>query len=104
MAGTAELSGYSRGLNTGRCEAMTRLARELFPRRSISSASMVGPAPVHAFQRAPDRPHQRIQPVPQYRTWYAGLDDGVGSGRALADLLSGRRPGTGISTSWSVNL
>ena len=29
MAGTAELSGYSRGLNTARCEALTRLAREL---------------------------------------------------------------------------
>ncbi|WZB77028.1 FAD-dependent oxidoreductase [Achromobacter insuavis] len=44
MAGTAELSGYSRGLNTGRCEAMTRLARELFPTRSISSASAIGRA------------------------------------------------------------
>ena len=30
MAGTAELSGYSRGLNTARCEALTRLARD-FP-------------------------------------------------------------------------
>ena len=39
MAGTAELSGYSRGLNTARCEALTRLARQLFPTRSISSAS-----------------------------------------------------------------
>ena len=29
MAGTAELSGYSRGLNTARCEALTRLARQL---------------------------------------------------------------------------
>src|SRR3546814_14654340 len=31
MAGTAELSGYSRALNTIRCDNMTQLARELFP-------------------------------------------------------------------------
>src|SRR5690606_34015161 len=31
MAGAAEVAGYSRSLNTGGCEAMTRLARELFP-------------------------------------------------------------------------
>ncbi|MGP1613778.1 MAG: D-amino acid dehydrogenase, partial [Pollutimonas bauzanensis] len=31
MAGTAELSGYSRALNTIRCENMAQFARELFP-------------------------------------------------------------------------
>src|SRR5690606_14961232 len=31
MAGTAEISGYSRALNTIRCEHLTRLARALFP-------------------------------------------------------------------------
>src|SRR5690606_2333448 len=31
MAGTAELSGYSRAINTNRCQNMLQLARELFP-------------------------------------------------------------------------
>jgi D-amino-acid dehydrogenase len=32
VAGTAELSGYSRDLNIGRCEAILRQVRKLFPR------------------------------------------------------------------------
>ena len=32
VAGTAELSGYSRNLNIGRCEAILRNVRNLFPR------------------------------------------------------------------------
>jgi D-amino-acid dehydrogenase len=32
VAGTAELSGYSRHLNIGRCEAILRQVRNLFPR------------------------------------------------------------------------
>ena len=60
-----------------------------FPTRSISSAS-VGPAPVHAFQRAHHRPQSYPQFVCQHGTRYARLDDGVG--RALADVVSGRQP------------
>jgi D-amino-acid dehydrogenase len=32
VAGTAELSGYSRNLNRGRCEAIVRAVKNLFPR------------------------------------------------------------------------
>ena len=92
MAGTAELSGYSRGLNTARCEALTRLARQLFPTRSISSASYVGPAPVHAFN-VPIIGRSRI-PNLYVNTGHGtlGWTMGVGSGRALADVVSGRQP------------
>lgn len=94
MAGIAELSGYSASLNTERCEAMTRLARELFP--DALDAERVGywsglrpstPSNVPMIGRS------RI-PNLYLNTGHGSLGwtMGVGSGRALADLLSGRRP------------
>jgi len=94
MAGTAELSGYSRSLNTGRCEAMTRLARELFPNAidfdGVSYWSGLRPStpsnvPLIGRTRVPNL---------YMNTGHGtlGWTMGVGSGRALADLLSGRNP------------
>jgi D-amino-acid dehydrogenase len=94
MAGTAELSGYSRGLNTVRCEAMTAQARELFPLTldfdhvqywSGLRPSTPSNVPLIGKTRVPNlylnSGHGTL-----------GWTMGVGSGRALADLVSGLRP------------
>jgi D-amino-acid dehydrogenase len=94
MAGTAELSGYSRALNPQRCEAMTRLARELFPDaldfEGVTYWSGLRPS---TPSNVPLIGRTRI-PNLYLNTGHGtlGWTMGVGSGRALADLLSGRRP------------
>ncbi|HWK69928.1 MAG TPA: D-amino acid dehydrogenase [Burkholderiaceae bacterium] len=94
MAGTAELSGYSRALNTIRCDNMTRLARELFPSALDfdnvcywSGLRPTTPSNVPLIGRT------KIQNL-YLNTGHGtlGWTMGVGSGRALADLISGRRP------------
>lgn len=94
MAGTAEISGYSRALNTIRCQNMTRLARELFPSaldfgnvRYWSGLRPTTPSNVPLIGRT------RIQNL-YLNTGHGtlGWTMGVGSGRALADLISGRQP------------
>ncbi|WP_144638499.1 D-amino acid dehydrogenase [Bordetella genomosp. 13] len=94
MAGTAELAGYDRGLNTARCEALLRLARELFPDaldfEGVSYWSGLRPS---TPSNVPLIGQTRI-PNLYLNTGHGtlGWTMGVGSGRALADLLSGRRP------------
>lgn len=94
MAGTAELSGYSRELNTGRCAALTSLARELFPDaldfEGVSYWSGLRPS---TPSNVPLIGRTRIANL-YLNTGHGtlGWTMGVGSGRALADLLSGRRP------------
>ncbi|AZG07691.1 D-amino acid dehydrogenase [Pigmentiphaga sp. H8] len=94
VAGTAELSGYSRALNTVRCEALTTLTRELFPGAldfdKVSYWSGLRPAtpsnvPLIGRTRLPNL---------YLNTGHGtlGWTMGCGSGRALADLISGRRP------------
>lgn len=94
MAGTAELSGYSRDLNPTRCQAMLLQARELFPdaldydhvqywsglRPSTpSNVPLIGATRVaNVFINSG---HGTL-----------GWTMGAGSGRALADLMSGLRP------------
>lgn len=94
MAGTAELSGYSRGLNTGRCEAMTRLARELFPDaldfERVSYWSGLRPSTPSNVPLIGRTSVSNLYLNTGHGT--LGWTMGVGSGRALADLLSGRRP------------
>src|SRR3546814_6989909 len=94
MAGTAELSGYSRALNTIRCDNMTQLARELFPTALDfdnvcywSGLRPTTPSNVPLIGRT------KIQNL-YLNTGHGtlGWTMGVGSGRALADLISGRRP------------
>ncbi|WYX60297.1 D-amino acid dehydrogenase [Achromobacter xylosoxidans] len=93
MAGTAELSGYSRGLNTGRCEAMTRLARELPDALDFERVSYWSGLRPSTPSNVPIIGRSRI-PNLYINTGHGtlGWTMGVGSGRALADLLSGRRP------------
>ncbi|PLC54901.1 amino acid dehydrogenase [Pollutimonas nitritireducens] len=94
MAGTAELSGYSRALNTIRCDNMLRLAQELFPTaldfdnvRFWSGLRPATPSNVPLIGKT------RIRNL-YLNTGHGtlGWTMGVGSGRALADIISGRQP------------
>ncbi|SAI57434.1 D-amino acid dehydrogenase small subunit [Bordetella ansorpii] len=94
MAGTAELAGYDRSLNAARCEALLRLARELFPDaldfEGVNYWSGLRPS---TPSNVPLIGQTRI-PNLYLNTGHGtlGWTMGAGSGRALADLLSGRRP------------
>ncbi len=91
VAGTAELSGYSRALNTVRCEALTRRTRALFPTACDYEA------PEYWSGLRPSTPSN----VPllgraRYPNLYLnaghgtlGWTMGVGSGAAVADLIVG---------------
>lgn len=94
MAGIAELGGYSRALNTARCEQMSRLARALFPTaidfdnvRYWSGLRPTTPSNVPLIGRT------RISNL-YLNTGHGtlGWTMGVGSGRALADIICGQRP------------
>lgn len=94
MAGTAELSGYSRAINTNRCQNMLELACELFPTaldfgnvRYWSGLRPTTPSNVPLIGRT------KIQNL-YLNTGHGtlGWTMGAGSGRALADLICGRKP------------
>lgn len=94
VAGTCELNGYSRELNTVRCEAITRRTRELFPHACNFDE------PVYWAGLRPLTPSN----VPYIgKTKFANLflntghgtlgwTMGCGSGKAIADIVSGRQP------------
>jgi D-amino-acid dehydrogenase len=94
VAGTCELNGYTRELNTTRCEAITRRTRELFP------SACDYDNPVYWTGLRPLTPSN----VPYIgKTAYSNLflntghgtlgwTMGCGSGRAIADIVSGRQP------------
>lgn len=94
VAGTCELNGYTRELNSTRCDALTRRVRELFP-----DACDYG-HPAYWTGLRPLTPSN----VPYIgKTKYANLflntghgtlgwTMGCGSGRAIADIVSGRTP------------
>jgi D-amino-acid dehydrogenase len=94
VAGTCELNGYTRDLNSARCEAITRRTRELFPDACDYDN------PVYWTGLRPLTPSN----VPyigktKYNNLFLntghgtlGWTMGCGSGRALADIVSGRRP------------
>ena len=94
MAGTAELSGYSRTLSSVRCQAMTEQARELFPDildfDNVSYWSGLRPS---TPSNVPIIGRTRI-PNLYLNTGHGtlGWTMGAGSGRALADIVSGLRP------------
>lgn len=94
MAGTAELSGYSRTLNPVRCQAMTDLARELFDGvldfdrvKYWSGLRPSTPSNVPLIGRT------RI-PNLYLNTGHGtlGWTMGPGSGKAIADVVSGKPP------------
>ncbi|MGE5651807.1 D-amino acid dehydrogenase [Noviherbaspirillum sp. UKPF54] len=94
VAGTCELNGYGRDLNSVRCDAITRRVRELFP----DACDYDNPAYWTGLR--PLTPSN----VPYIgKTRYANLflntghgtlgwTMGCGSGRAIADIVSGRTP------------
>ncbi|RJG04077.1 D-amino acid dehydrogenase [Noviherbaspirillum sedimenti] len=94
VAGTCELNGYTRELNTTRCEAITRRTRELFP----TACDYANPSYWSGLR--PLTPSN----VPYIgKTRFANLflntghgtlgwTMGCGSGRAIAEIVSGRIP------------
>ena len=94
VAGTCELDGYTRELNMPRCEAITRRTHELFPDACDYEH------PVYWTGLRPLTPSN----VPYIgKTRFSNLflntghgtlgwTMGCGSGRAIADIISGRQP------------
>lgn len=94
IAGTAELSGYSTDLNDVRCEALRRRAMEIFP-----GAGAYGHAVFWAGLRPSTPSNVPIVGASRYPNLYLNTGHGTlgwtmacGSGRALADIISGRAP------------
>jgi D-amino-acid dehydrogenase len=94
VAGTAELSGYNTELSEPRCQALLRRTFELFPRagRADEAQFWTGLRPATP-SNLPCIGHTR------YANLYLNTGHGTlgwtmacGSGRALADMVSGRRP------------
>ncbi|MBC7202900.1 MAG: D-amino acid dehydrogenase [Pusillimonas sp.] len=94
MAGTAELGGYSRSLNTNRCRNLVVLAHELFPTAldfdNVAFWSGLRPS---TPSNVPLIGRTRVSNL-YLNTGHGtlGWTMGVGSGRALADLVSGNMP------------
>ena len=94
IAGTAELAGYSTELNMVRCEALIKRARELFPQAADYDH------PQYWTGLRPSTPSNRpLIGRTRYRNLYLntghgtlGWTEGPGSGRALAELISGKTP------------
>jgi len=98
VAGTAELSGYKLDLNRVRCEALTRRAREWFGRAIDATRAEywtglrpATPSGVPLIGRT------------RYRNLYLntghgtlGWTMGAGSGKAIADMVSGAKPDIGF--------
>jgi len=94
IAGTAELSGYSTELNTVRCEALTRRAAEMFP-----GAAHYDQATYWTGLRPSTPSNVPLIGGTRYPNLYLNTGHGTlgwtmaaGSGRALADIISGRKP------------
>lgn len=94
VAGTCELDGYSRALNMVRCEAITRRVRELFP-----GACAYERARYWAGLRPLTPSNVPYIGATRYPNLYLNTGHGTlgwtmacGSGRALADIISGRKP------------
>ncbi len=94
MAGMAEIGGYSRGLNTSRCERLTQLARELFPSAldfdNVDYWSGLRPSTPSNVPLIGRTQVGRLYLNTGHGT--LGWTMGVGSGKALADIISGKSP------------
>lgn len=92
IAGTAELSGYSTDLNPVRCAALVRRAREFFP-----GAADYDRATFWAGLRPSTPSNVPLVGATRYPNLFLNTGHGTlgwtlacGSGRALADIISGR--------------
>jgi D-amino-acid dehydrogenase len=94
IAGTAELSGYSTDVNRTRCEAIVRRAMDLFP-----GAASYGEAQFWTGLRAATPSNVPIIGGTKIPNLYLNTGHGTlgwtmacEAGRALADIISGRKP------------
>jgi D-amino-acid dehydrogenase len=94
VAGTCELNGYTRELNTTRCEAITHRTRDLFPDACDydNPAYWAGLRPLTP-SNVPYIGKTRFSNL-FLNTGHGtlGWTMGCGSGRAIADIVSGRQP------------
>jgi len=94
VAGTCELNGYVRDLNPVRCDAITRRVRALFPGACDYDAATywTGLRPLTP-SNVPYVGRTRYDNL-YLNTGHGtlGWTMGAGSGRAIADIVSGRRP------------
>ncbi|MFZ6734347.1 D-amino acid dehydrogenase [Undibacterium sp. Ji42W] len=94
VAGTCEINGYGRELNTARCEAITRRTRELFPDACDydNPVYWTGLRPLTP-SNVPYIGKSRIGNL-YLNTGHGtlGWTMGAGSGRAIADIVSGLQP------------
>jgi D-amino-acid dehydrogenase len=95
IAGTAELSGYSTELNMVRCEALTRRARTVFP-----GAADYDNAQFWTGLRPSTPSNVPLIGRSRFPNLYLNTGHGTlgwtmaaGSGKALAEIISGRTPG-----------
>lgn len=94
IAGTAELNGYDNSLNLVRCEAIVRRTRELFPEMTDGKNAQywTGLRPATPS----NVPYIGRSKVPNLflNTGHGtlGWTHSAGSGRAIADIVSGRVP------------
>ena len=93
-AGTAELTGYDTSINKRRCEAIVRRLRVLFP-----ALERAGEVELWAGLRPATPNNVPVIGRTRFRNLYLNTGHGTlgwtlaaGSGRALADLVAGRRP------------
>jgi D-amino-acid dehydrogenase len=93
-AGTAELTGYDTTINEKRCEAIVRRLRVLFP-----ALEHAGEAELWAGLRPATPSNVPVIGRTRFANLYLNTGHGTlgwtlaaGSGRALADLVGGRRP------------
>jgi D-amino-acid dehydrogenase len=99
IAGTAELSGYSTQLNPVRCNAILQRARLMFPGAGVYDR------PTFWAGLRPSTPSNvPLIGATKIGNLYVNTGHGTlgwtlacGSGRALADLLSGRKPDVPLS-------
>jgi D-amino-acid dehydrogenase len=95
IAGTAELDGYNNEINSLRCEAIVRRTFELFPRAGDRDR-----AEFWAGLRPATPGNVPLIGRTRYSNLFLNTGHGTlgwtlacGSGRAIADLVDGRRPG-----------
>ena len=94
IAGTAELAGYSTELNPVRCEAIVRRAQQVFP-----GAGDYGRATFWTGLRPATPSNVPLVGRTKFPNLYLNTGHGTlgwtmacGSGKALADIISGRQP------------
>jgi D-amino-acid dehydrogenase len=94
IAGTAEMAGYNTEVSKPRCEAIVRRAMEIFP-----GAASYGQAQFWTGLRASTPSNVPIIGATKIPNLYLNTGHGTlgwtmacGAGRALADIISGRKP------------